>query len=74
VISDVRGRGLMCAFSLPTSELRDQVVAAVRDQEHVLLLGCGENSIRFRPALTVSLEQLADGVAALDRVLSSLGR
>ena len=73
-ITNVRGRGLMCAFSLPSGELRDQVVAAARDQEHVLLLGCGDDSIRFRPALTVGFEQLADGVAALDRVLSGLGR
>ena len=50
--------------------LRDAVLAAVRDDERVLLLGCGTRSVRFRPALTVSPEDLAAGVAALDRVLS----
>ena len=69
-VTDVRGRGLMCAFSLPDAALRDEVLTALREDEHVLLLGCGTRSVRFRPALTVSPEDLAAGVAAVDRVLS----
>ena len=71
-VTDVRGRGLMCAFSLPTGALRGQVVDALRDEEDVLLLGCGSRSIRFRPALTVTVADLQVGVAALDRVLTRL--
>ena len=71
-VTDARGRGLMCAFSLPDTSLRDAVLAAVRDDERVLLLGCGSRSVRFRPALTVSVEELSAGVAALDRVLTRL--
>jgi len=71
-ITDVRGRGLMCAFSLPDAGLRDAVLAALREDERVLLLGCGTRSVRFRPALTVAPEDLAAGVAALDRVLTRL--
>ena len=63
----------MCAFTLSSAELRDAVVAAMRTDEHVLLLGCGTDSVRFRPALTVTAQQLDDGVAALDRVLTALG-
>jgi L-lysine 6-transaminase len=62
----------MCAFSLPGKGSRDTVLAALRDDEKVLLLGCGVRSIRFRPALTVSEAELEAGVAALDRVLSRL--
>ncbi len=69
-VTDVRGRGLMCAFSLPDGARRDAVLAALREQERVLLLGCGGRSIRFRPALTVSAADLDAGVEALDRVLS----
>ena len=69
VVSDVRGRGLMCAFSLPDKAARDEVVRSLRDDERVLLLGCGSRSVRFRPALNVSEADLAAGVAALDRVL-----
>src|SRR3954469_12841554 len=71
-VTDVRGRGLMCAFTLADKGLRDRVLTQLRDQERVLLLGCGSRSIRFRPALTVSLDELSAGVAALDRVLLSV--
>ena len=73
-LSDVRGRGLMCAATLPDAATRDAVVAALRDDEHVLVLGCGTRSLRLRPALTVTEAELADGVAALDRVLSARSR
>jgi L-lysine 6-transaminase len=71
-VTDPRGRGLMCAFSLPDKGSRDLVLARMREQERVLLLGSGRRSIRFRPALTVSEADLEAGVAALDRVLTEL--
>jgi L-lysine 6-transaminase len=74
VVTDVRGRGLMCAFSLPDGTARDRVLKRLREQERVLLLGCGKRSIRFRPALTVSVADLEGGIAALDRVLSEESR
>ena len=73
-VTDVRGRGLMRAFSLPSAALRDAVLTALRDEEHVLLLGCGTRSVRFRPALTVTPAELETGVAALDRVLTKAVR
>jgi L-lysine 6-transaminase len=71
-VSAVRGRGLMCAFTLPSAELRDDVLTRLRVDEGVLMLGCGGSSLRVRPALTVSLEELDRGVGALDRVLCAL--
>jgi L-lysine 6-transaminase len=71
-VTHVRGRGLMCAFSLPDKGTRDVVLARLRDEERVLLLGCGQRSIRFRPALTISESELEAGVAALDKVLTNL--
>jgi L-lysine 6-transaminase len=72
VMADVRGRGLMCAFTLPSRQMRDEVIARLRKEEHVVVLGCGESSLRLRPALTVSTEELDRGLAALDRVLSRI--
>jgi L-lysine 6-transaminase len=71
-VTEVRGRGLMCAFSLPSKEIRDAVLTSLREDERVLLLGCGTRSVRFRPALTVGEAELAAGVAAVDRVLERL--
>ena len=73
-MSDARGRGLMCAVTLDDRALRDTVLRRMRTDEHVLVLGCGRRSLRLRPALTVTVDELNAGVAALDRVLGSLGR
>lgn len=67
-VSNVRGRGLMCAFDLPDTEVRDRVLAAGRE-EGVLALPSGERSIRFRPFLDVTAAEIVDGVAALDRAV-----
>ena len=72
-VSEVRGRGLMCAFTLPSTERRDAVIARLRDDERVLVLGCGATGLRVRPALTVSIDEIDRGIAALDRVLTTLG-
>jgi L-lysine 6-transaminase len=69
--SNVRGRGLMCAFDLPSGPARDTAVRMLLE-EHVVLLPCGEQTIRFRPPLDVTENDLAFGLAALDRVLTAL--
>jgi L-lysine 6-transaminase len=71
VVSNVRGRGLMCALDLPSSTDREAAVALLREQ-HVIVLPCGELSIRFRSPLDITEQELGFGLAALDRVLTSL--
>jgi L-lysine 6-transaminase len=71
-VTEVRGRGLMCAFTLPSRELRDLVITRLREDERVLVLASGDTSLRFRPALTVDVDELDRGVAAIDRVLTGV--
>ncbi len=71
LVTNIRGRGLMCAIDLPDPRLRDQVVAALREAS-VLVLACGERTIRFRPALNVTTDELRVGMRALDTVLDQL--
>jgi L-lysine 6-transaminase len=73
LLDNPRGRGLMAAVDLPDGQLRDQVTTQMFEQERVFLLGCGTHSVRFRPALTITEDELDEGIAALDRVLGSLG-
>jgi len=70
VVGDVRGRGLMCAFSLPTSARRDAVLSALWERG-VIMLGSGPESVRFRPALTVTRVEIDRALAALREVLLS---
>jgi L-lysine 6-transaminase len=62
----------MCAVTLPTEQLRNEVVTRMRADENVFVLGCGVSSLRVRPALTVEADELDRGIAALDRVLTKL--
>lgn len=69
LVSNVRGRGLMCAIDLPDTSARDTVIHQLRGR-HVLALGCGRRSIRFRPALNVTESELTFGLDALDQVMA----
>ncbi|AYJ51475.1 L-lysine 6-transaminase [Rhodococcus sp. P1Y] len=71
-VTEVRGRGLMCAFTMPDAASRDRLVDDLRDTEHVLALGCGASAVRFRPALTISADDLNRGVDAIERSLDRL--
>jgi L-lysine 6-transaminase len=72
LLSNVRGRGLMVAFDLPDGQTRGDVLTRLRDDEHVVALSSGERAIRFRPALSVTDEELALAAAALGRVLDTI--
>lgn len=69
-VTDVRGRGLMVAFSMSSRSARTEVIARMRKDEHVIVLPSGDQSLRFRPALTVTTGELDAAVDALDRVLT----
>ncbi len=69
MVTEVRGRGLMCAFTLPDAGSRGRLIEDLRTEEHVLALGCGHRAIRFRPALTISETDLDRAVDAIERVL-----
>ncbi|MGY6025069.1 L-lysine 6-transaminase [Streptomyces spinosirectus] len=70
VAANARGRGLMCAIDLPDGGVRDDVVRRLRTEEQVIALPCGERTVRFRPALSVTRDELGFALRALDRVLA----
>jgi L-lysine 6-transaminase len=68
-VLEVRGRGLMCAFDLPTPQLRDELITRLWEQR-VVMLASGHRSVRFRPALTVTPAEIDSAIAAVRSVLS----
>ncbi len=78
-LGDVRGKGLMVAVELvkdretkqPAAELRGEIIKKVF-HKGLLLLGCGENSIRFCPALTVTSEEMGKCLSIFDEALREL--
>ena len=70
-MTNVRGRGLMVAFDLPDGDMRGAVLSGLAEQ-NVLALPSGEKAVRFRPALSISRDELDIALTALDKVLSGL--
>jgi 4-aminobutyrate aminotransferase len=69
-IVDVRGKGLMVGMELSFAKLRDDVIQACFHRG-LLLLGCGESTIRFCPPLVVTAEQCDTAVEIVGNVLGS---
>jgi L-lysine 6-transaminase len=67
-VTNVRGKGLMLAFDLPTNERRDEVIHDLHENG-LLALKSGSHSIRFRPALTFSLEDVHDAIHFIKKTL-----
>src|SRR6201995_2404467 len=68
-VLDVRGRGLMCAFSMPTTAGRDEVLRRLW-KSGVIVLPSGQASVRFRPALTVAHAEIDEAIAVLRDVFT----
>lgn len=70
-ISNIRGRGLMVAFDFPSKEMRDKFVN--KGMEHnVMFLGCGNQTIRFRPALILEKSHVDMGMEVLEKIVKEL--
>lgn len=70
-ITNVRGKGLLCAFDLPTQETRSKFIKLMLENG-VLLLGCGERSVRFRPSLTFTRDEVQYLIDRIKIVLKKL--
>lgn len=67
-VSNVRGMGLFIAFDLPTTAERDALVSKAFENK-LILLSCGDRSIRFRPHLNVKREDLENVIEILERIM-----
>ncbi len=72
VVSNVRGRGLFCAFTLPSAELRDRLRTRLWELG-LATLASWPTSVRFRPCLTVTGSEVDCALDRLTRGLSGLG-
>lgn len=70
ILSNARGKGLMCAIDMPTGEFRNAMAQELYD-DHLIVLGCGERTVRFRPHLNVSKEEIDMAIAKIEKALST---
>ncbi|MGB9436406.1 MAG: acetyl ornithine aminotransferase family protein [Desulfobacterales bacterium] len=72
-MGDVRGKGLMVAVELvkdrhtkaPATEWRSRIIKKTFEKG-LLLLGCGENSIRFSPSLSITSNEVDTGLSIFE--------
>jgi 4-aminobutyrate aminotransferase len=78
-MGDVRGKGLMVGVELvkdretkePAMDWRPRVIHKAFEKG-LLILGCGENSIRFCPALTVSAGEIDRALSIFEEALKQV--
>lgn len=70
-VSNVRGKGLMCAFDLNDESSRNLFLSELQ-KEKVLILGCGEKSVRFRPHLIINCDEILLGIERIKKVLEKI--
>jgi L-lysine 6-transaminase len=71
LISNIRGKGLLTAFDFPDKTTRDNFIKLGMER-NVMFLGCGEHSIRFRPALIIDQKHIDDGLTILENISAKL--
>jgi L-lysine 6-transaminase len=71
LVSNARGLGLFCAFTLTEAQMRD----LLREKcfaEGLIIIGAGDRSIRFRPPLNITEEELTIGLNIIREQLKEL--
>jgi L-lysine 6-transaminase len=71
LISNIRGKGLLTAFDFPDKTKRDKFIKEGMNR-NVMFLGCGNHTIRFRPALIMDKQHIDQGLNVLEEILGIL--
>ncbi len=71
IMSNARGRGLFCAFDLKDAETRNKFRSHCMDAG-LIILGCGDHSVRFRPPLNLSHDELQQGLTIIHDSLKKI--
>lgn len=66
-----RGKGLMCAFDLKDHDTRNWLREKLYD-EGIIVLTCGDQSIRFRPHLNVTKEEIQIVLDKINSIFENL--
>ncbi|PZP48479.1 MAG: L-lysine 6-transaminase, partial [Pseudopedobacter saltans] len=67
-ISNQRGIGLFCSMDFPTTEARDVFLKKTYASK-LLIAGCGDCTIRFRPALNVTKTEIDQAISIIKNCL-----
>ncbi len=71
VLSNARGRGLLCAIDFADGATRDAVARKAYEQG-MIILPCGHRSLRFRPPLDITVAEVDEALAIVDKATESV--
>lgn len=69
--SNPRGKGLFCAIDLPDGDSRNTVIGECVNNG-LMILSCGPNTVRFRPPLTITQDQIDEGLGILEKAYKAV--
>ena len=70
-VTNPRGLGLFCAFDMPSGIERDKLISKLYENK-LLILGSGDQSVRFRPHLNVTKEDIDIAINIIFNVLQKM--
>ena len=70
-VSQARGLGLLCAFNMPNADIRKNFLAELYKNK-MIMLGCGQQTVRFRTPLTVTKDEIDKGISIIKGVMYKL--
>lgn len=70
-ISNIRGKGLFASFDLNNTELRNKFIKECMNNG-LLILSCGEKSVRYRPVLDIDKITIDKGFDIISNTLKAL--
>ena len=71
IVSSPRGRGLFCAFDCSSAIERDQLRLKCFD-DGLIIISSGDRSIRFRPPLNLSRDEVDEGMGIIRNALEEI--
>ncbi len=72
IIKNIRGMGIYQGFSLVNPENQSKLIEYAQDHEKFILLEAGIDSIRFRPVMDVTIDEINLMLKLLDKCLAVL--
>jgi len=71
LIENPRGKGVLLGFDAKNPQKQSEIWSAFRD-EQLLCLTCGSQTLRFRPHLDLTIEEVDDGMIKMKQALRKL--
>lgn len=68
-LTNIRGFGGLISFDVQSAETRQKILKTTLEKERLLMLASGKRSLRFRPSLAITKEEVKEGMDRFEKTL-----